>query len=62
VSEKVSYRELLKPCPECASEELEPVEVVSSVPGWYVSCLSCGYDGPQRLSLKHAMKRWNEGA
>lgn len=57
------HSELLKPCPECNSEDVEPVEVtLLAVDGakWQVICKACGYEGAVRKSMKVAMKRWNE--
>lgn len=55
------YSELLKPCPECGSEEVEPLQVLGTgAASWQVVCNECGHEGEERLSFKKAAKRWNE--
>lgn len=58
------YKNELKPCAKCGSEDLQVVHSISLYPKtrdtWYVKCNSCKFRTVAYSSVKRTVTRWNE--
>lgn len=58
------YKNEMKPCANCGSEDLQIVYSLSNYPktrdAWYVKCNSCKFRTVAYSSVKRAVTRWNK--